>query len=193
MAGCIALAGCAGDAASTATSSDAGRDEASQPSRRVDESATAPADAATASPKPSEPKPSKSSTPQAPASSASASVSAAGPPSAECRNLAVSAQVKSTVTRTWETAKRISHMQPEPGSFYYGGCGTAQYAAARFQATPGATGTDLVALQDEGSVLQFFRYQPGTGWKFVTSDSFPPTNNCAIVAPPALAELWHCR
>ncbi|MBM9506376.1 hypothetical protein [Actinacidiphila acididurans] len=121
------------------------------------------------------------------------SIGGSGSGGNECRNLAVSAQVKAAVTRTWETAEHVSHVQPKPGSFYYGGCGSDQYAATRFQGAAGATGADLVALQDEGSVLQFFRYGPGIGWQFVTSDSFPASNNCSAVAPAALAAQWHCH
>lgn len=101
--------------------------------------------------------------------------------------------MKSAVTQTWENAKKTSHVQPRTGSFYYGGCGADLYAAVRFEAAAGATGNDLVALQDEGAVLQFFRFSPGTGWQFVASDSFPATNDCAVVAPAALASEWNCR
>ncbi|WP_406326501.1 hypothetical protein [Streptomyces sp. NBC_00203] len=111
---------------------------------------------------------------------------------AACKNLAVQADVKSAVTQTWEHAKRVSHIQPKPGNFYYGSCGTTLYAAARFEAGSGATGDDRVQLQDEGSSLQFFRFTPNTGWWFVGSDAYPATDDCSRFAPVALARQWNC-
>jgi hypothetical protein len=96
------------------------------------------------------------------------------------------------VTQTWTNAKGVAHIQPRPGGFYYGSCGTTLYAAVRFEAAPGATSHDLVQLQDEGTVLQFFRFTPSAGWAFVGSDSYPPTDDCATFAPAALARQWHC-
>jgi hypothetical protein len=96
------------------------------------------------------------------------------------------------VTQTWENAKGIAHIQPKPGGFSYGSCGTTLYAAVRFQAAPGATGNDLVQLQDEGSVLQFFRFTPSTGWAFVGSDTYPPTGDCSRFTPVALTRQWLC-
>ncbi|MFD4318298.1 hypothetical protein [Streptomyces sp. NPDC058548] len=111
---------------------------------------------------------------------------------AACKNLAATADVKSAVTRTWERAKRVSHIQPKPGNFYYGSCGTTRHAAVRFEGGAGATGDDLVQLQDEGSGLQFFRFTPGTGWRFVGSDTYPATGDCSRFAPVALARQWGC-
>lgn len=111
---------------------------------------------------------------------------------AACTNLAVPAHVKSAVTQAWERSKGISHIRPKPGSFYYGGCGPTSYAAVRFEAGAGATGDDLVHLQDEGSGLQFFRSTPSTGWRFVRSDTFPATRDCSQSVPVALARQWNC-
>jgi hypothetical protein len=111
---------------------------------------------------------------------------------AACTNLAVPAHVKSAVTQAWERSKGISHIRPKPGSFYYGGCGPTSYAAVRFEAGAGATGDDLVHLQDEGSGLQFFRSTPSTGWRFVRSDTFPATRDCSQGVPVALARQWNC-
>ncbi|MGW4985033.1 hypothetical protein [Streptomyces mirabilis] len=96
------------------------------------------------------------------------------------------------MTQTWEHAKRVSHIQPKPGNFYYGSCGTTLYAAVRFEAGAGATGDDRVQLQDEGSGLQFFRFTPSTGWSFVGSDRYPATDDCSRFAPIALARQWNC-
>lgn len=111
---------------------------------------------------------------------------------AACTNLALPADVKSAVTQAWAYSKGISHIQPKPGNFYYGSCGTTLYAAVRFEAGVGATGDDLVHLQDEGSGLQFFRSTPSTGWRFVRSDTFPATHDCSLAAPVALARQWNC-
>ncbi|WP_181009496.1 hypothetical protein [Streptomyces sp. SM11] len=100
--------------------------------------------------------------------------------------------MKSAVTRVWAHSKGISHIQPKPGNFYYGSCGTTLYAAVRFEAGVGATGDDLVHLQDEGSGLQFFRSTPSAGWRFVRSDTFPATHDCSRFAPVALARQWNC-
>ncbi|MBF9066558.1 hypothetical protein [Streptacidiphilus fuscans] len=96
------------------------------------------------------------------------------------------------MTQTWANTKGIAHIQPKPGGFYYGSCGTTLYAAVRFEVAPGATSNDLVQLQDEGTSLQFFRFTPETGWTFVGSDSYPPTTNCSQFAPVALSRQWHC-
>lgn len=112
--------------------------------------------------------------------------------SAACTNLTLPAAVKSAVTQVWERSKGISHIQPKPGNFYYGSCGPTLYAAVRFEAGVGATGDDLVHLQDEGSGLQFFRSTPSTGWRFVRSDTFPATDDCSRFAPVALARQWNC-
>ncbi|MGW4141425.1 hypothetical protein ACWELV_32265 [Streptomyces mirabilis] len=120
-----------------------------------------------------------------------ATPSAAAVPAA-CKNLAVQADVKSAVTQTWEHAKRVSHIQPKPGNFYYGSCGTTLYAAVRFEAGADATGDDRVQLQDEGSGLQSFRFTPSTGWRFVGSDRYPATDDCSRFAPVDLARQWHC-
>ncbi|WP_329167490.1 hypothetical protein OHB49_44915 (plasmid) [Streptomyces sp. NBC_01717] len=100
--------------------------------------------------------------------------------------------MKSAVTQTWEHAKRVSHIQPKPDNFYYGSCGTTLYAAARFDAGADATGEDRIQLQDEGSGLQFFRFTPSSGWWFVGSDAYPPSNECSRFAPVALARQWNC-
>jgi hypothetical protein len=126
------------------------------------------------------------------ASRPTATPSAAAAVSAACKNLAVHADVKSAVTRTWEHAKGVSHIQPKPGNFYYGSCGTTLYAAVRFEAGAGATGDDRVQLQDEGSGLQFFRFAPSTGWWFVGSDAYPAADGCSRFAPVALARQWNC-
>ncbi|RAG84006.1 hypothetical protein DN069_19045 [Streptacidiphilus pinicola] len=100
--------------------------------------------------------------------------------------------MKAAVTQTWANAKRVAHIQPEPGAFFFGSCGKTLYAAARFEAAAGATSVDLVQLQDEGTVLQFFRFTPATGWAFVGSDSYPAANHCTSAVPVALAAQWHC-
>ena len=126
------------------------------------------------------------------ASRPTATPSAAAAVPTACKNLAVHADVKSAVTQTWEHAKRVSHIQPKPGNFYYGSCGTTLYAAVRFEAGADATGDDRVQLQDEGSGLQFFQSTPSTRWLFVGSDAYPATDDCARFAPVALARQWNC-
>lgn len=126
------------------------------------------------------------------ASRPTATPSAAAAVPAACKNLAVHADVKSAVTQTWEHAKGVSHIQPKPGNFYYGSCGTTLYAAVRFEAGADGTGDDRVQLQDEGSGLQSFRFTPSTGWRFVGSDRYPATDDCSRFAPVALARQWNC-
>ncbi|GAB7110979.1 hypothetical protein JCM4814A_92970 [Streptomyces phaeofaciens JCM 4814] len=126
------------------------------------------------------------------ASRPTATPSAAAAVPVACKNLAVHADVKSAVTQTWEHAKRVGHIQPKPGNFYYGSCGTTLYAAVRFEAGAGATGDDRVQLQDEGSVLQFFQFTSSTRWSYVGSDTYPATNDCSRFAPVTLAHQWNC-
>lgn len=138
-------------------------------------------------------------TPSAPATEAGAEASrptaapsVAAAVAAPCENLPASADVKLAVTQAWEHAKGVGHIQPKPGNFYYGSCGTTRYAAVRFEAGAGAAGADRVQLQDEGSGLQFFRRTPGAGWGFVGSDAYPATDDCSRFAPADLARAWNC-
>jgi len=112
---------------------------------------------------------------------------------AGCRNLAVGAEVKAEVTRTYRRdVTHFVHMGPAPRTFFYGRCGTVRYAAARFQPTAGATEAELVGLQDEGSVTKYFR-DSGGGWVYVATDGLPVSpRGCGDIPaiPHALATAW---
>jgi len=112
---------------------------------------------------------------------------------AGCRNLAVGAEVKAEVTRTYRRdVTHFVHMGPAPRTFFYGRCGTVRYAAARFQPTAGATEAELVGLQDEGSVTKYFR-DSGGGWAYVATDGLPAgPHGCGDIPaiPHALATAW---
>ncbi|MFF3877142.1 hypothetical protein [Streptomyces sp. NPDC001978] len=115
-----------------------------------------------------------------------------------CRNLTVSAGVKAAVTEAYKRSfPRFSHIRPVPHHFFYGQCGAVHYAAARFQATPGATYAELVGMQDEGSATKYFRTTSGGGWIYIASDGFPQSlHGCGDIAqiPRALAAAWgNCR
>lgn len=196
LAACLGLAACNDGSGSAASASAAATAARSASGSATSSASPTPPDsqAVTASVSPT----AVASTSPAPTAKAMAGVSrptatpsAAAAPAA-CKNLAVHADVKSAVTQTWEHAKRVSHIQPKPGNFYYGSCGTTLYAAVRFEAGAGATGDDRVQLQDEGSGLQFFRFTPSTGWWFVGSDAYPATDDCSRFAPVALARQWNC-
>lgn len=197
LTACLGLAACNDGSGSTASASAAATAARSASGSATSSAAPTPTDSqtVTASVSPT----AVASTSPAPtakaiagASRPTASPSAAAAVSAACKNLAVHADVKSAVTRTWEHAKGVSHIQPKPGNFYYGSCGTTLYAAVRFEAGAGATGDDRVQLQDEGSGLQFFRFTPSNGWWFVGSDAYPATDGCSRFAPVALARQWNC-
>lgn len=197
LAACLGLAACNDGSGSAASASAAATAARSASGSATSSASPTPTDsqAVTASVSPT----AVASTSPAPTAKAmagtsrpTATPSAAAAFPAACKNLAVHADVKSAVTQTWEHAKRVSHIQPKPGNFYYGSCGTTLYAAVRFEAGAGATGDDRVQLQDEGSGLQFFRFTPSTGWWFVGSDAYPATDDCSRFAPVALARQWNC-
>ncbi|MFG3656685.1 hypothetical protein [Streptomyces sp. NPDC047706] len=111
-----------------------------------------------------------------------------------CHNLPAGADVKAAVTDAYRRSfPRFRHIQPAPQQFFYGRCGDVRYAATRFQATPGATLDELVAMQDEGSVTKYFRTTTTGGWSYVAGDSFPRgAQGCGDIPliPAALAEAW---
>lgn len=121
----------------------------------------------------------------------SGSTASAARADGSCRNLPVPADVKTAVTQTWAVDRTATHLVPRPGSFYYGKCGDMLYASTYFTAGPGTTDNERVQLQDDGSVRQYFRFTPGTGWSFVTADPFPDTaKGCAAAIPASLAARW---
>ncbi|MPY37457.1 hypothetical protein FNH09_41500 [Streptomyces adustus] len=162
----------------------------------------ASATTATASGAPAAGAPSDSAAPTAPAVSApkqstapAVPAKATAPAFAGCRNLAVSAEVKSAVTTAYRrTVPVLVHVAPVPGQFFYGQCGSVRYAATRFQPTAGATEAELVNLQDEGTATKYFRAAAGGGWVYVATDGFPRSaHGCGDIPeiPNALAKAWH--
>ncbi|MFK4145268.1 hypothetical protein [Streptomyces sp. NPDC004065] len=157
-------------------------------------SATASAAASTSAPAPSgTPVPSRTSTPP---DRGTATPAAARPGTfvPGCRNLAVSSAVKTAVTAAYRRGfPRFSHIAPAPNQFFYGQCGSVRYAGTRFLPTPGATGEELVALQDEGSARKYFRTASDGAWVYLATDGFPPgPHGCADVPqiPRDLAVAW---
>jgi hypothetical protein len=155
-----------------------------------------PSPAATGSPSPA---PSASGTSKGKGTSPDPVVSGshspgAASPSGGCRSLLVPATVKSGVTTAFRaTLQDVTHIEPVPGTFFYGRCGSTTYAAARFRATAGASTQELVQLQDDGSAMKYFTL-PGHGtWHLVASDGFPADpRGCAAIhaVPAALAAAW---
>lgn len=197
LAACSGLAACNDGSGSAASASAAATAARSASGSATSSASPTPTDsqAVTASVSPTavaSTSPAPTAKAMADASRPTATPSAAAAVPAACKNLAVHADVKSAVTQTWEHAKGVTHIQPKPGNFYYGSCGTTLYAAVRFEAGAGATGDDRVQLQDEGAGLQFFRFTPSTGWWFVGSDAYPATDDCSRFAPVALARQWNC-
>ncbi|MFD7434840.1 hypothetical protein [Streptomyces sp. NPDC059861] len=154
-----------------------------------------PADSTPTSPAAATPAPSRPSAD--PVTAASPTPPATRPTPASdpgCRNLNAGSDVKTAVTGAYQSSfPRFRHIQPAPRQFFYGQCGDVRYAATRFQATPGATLDELVAMQDEGSVTKYFRTTSAGGWTYVASDSFPPgARGCGDIPqiPAALSETW---
>ncbi len=134
------------------------------------------------------------SAPAGATSSASASAPAGGGSSASpagCQDLAATAAVKSAVTAAYEAANpQLDHIQPVPGTFFYGSCGSTRYAATRFEPTAGASQNTLVAMQDEGSVRKYFSSTGSTSWGYTGSDGFPSHGGCLALVPAGLATAW---
>ena len=129
------------------------------------------------------------------ASAPAASAPAGGAPSAStaagCQNLAATAAVKSAVTAAYEAANpQLNHIEPAPGTFFYGSCGSTRYAATRFQPTAGASQSTLVAMQDEGSARKYFSSTGSAGWGYTGSDGFPARGGCPATVPADLATAW---
>ncbi len=116
-----------------------------------------------------------------------------------CRSLPASPTVKASVTAAYRRQAQppLTHIVPVKGTFYYGSCDGTFYAGTRFHLTLGSTEAEQVALQDDGAAMKYFVDRPGTGWRYVASDSFPagPRGCAAITQIPArLAALWNdCR
>lgn len=136
-----------------------------------------------------------------PPSSRSRSTAAAAPPGTRppasvpgCRNVTVTGEVKTAVTRAYQRGfRRLAHIEPEPRTFFYGRCGTVRYAATRFQPTRGASEDELVGLQDEGGAMKYFRATSGSDWSYIATDGFPPgAGGCGDIRqiPRALAAAW---
>ena len=160
--------------------------------------AGAPSSAAVvASATPASPAPSAAGTSAGPSSSPSARPSSHVPvkPSPTvptgCRNLGATAAAKAVVIAAYQTRfPYLTHIETAPGSFYYGVCDGTEYALTQFRSTPGATEQQLVAMQDEGSARKLFERTGGTGWRYVSSDTFPATPGCAPPVPARLAKAW---
>jgi len=131
-----------------------------------------------------------------PSRSAVKAAAAAGASSDGCTDLAVTSAVKAAVTAVYGTIPgqpHLVHIAPQPGGFYYGRCGSTEYAATAFMPTAGATEDEQVAMQDEGAVTKYFTRPAGGSWRYVTSDGFPAApGGCSAITqiPAALARLW---
>ncbi|WP_042366642.1 hypothetical protein [Streptacidiphilus neutrinimicus] len=109
---------------------------------------------------------------------------------AACRNLVASDAVKAAVTRDYGTEAHRGHITPRAHQFLYGQCGGAAYAATAFDLTPGATFSDQVAGQDDGSTRKYFSLGANGTWTLIGSAVFPDNGGCLAQIPQALAELW---
>jgi hypothetical protein len=111
-----------------------------------------------------------------------------------CTSLVVPQSEKDAVTAAYRrTQHDLVHIQPKPGGFYYGRCGTTYYAATSFDPTAGATLQEQVQLQDDGAAVKYFTKSPGGQWTFLASDGFPrDPRGCAAIKqiPSALAADW---
>jgi hypothetical protein len=129
-----------------------------------------------------------------PTASATAGGSApsGAPPSAAaaCRNLVATDAVKAAVTRDYGAQVNRGHITPRPHQFLYGQCGVTTYAATAFDLTPGATYSDQVAGQDDGSTRKYFSLGANGTWTLIGSADFPDTGGCVAKIPQALAKLW---
>ena len=130
----------------------------------------------------------------APAGTSSASAPSGGGTAtnaAGCQNLAATAAVKAAVTAAYESANpQLNHIEPVPGSFFYGSCGSTRYAATRFVPTAGASQTTLVAMQDVGSVRKYFSSTGSGSWGYTGTDGFPSRGGCPATVPAGLATAW---
>lgn len=183
LGGILLLTGCA---------ETSGSDSAAHPTTAPSQDAPAEVSGSVAPP----------SLPAPPPSSRSRSTAAAAPPSTRqtpasvpgCRNVTVTGEVKTAVTRAYQRGfRRLAHIEPEPRTFFYGRCGTARYAATRFQPTQGASEGELVGLQDEGGAMKYFRATSGSDWSYIATDGFPPgPGGCGGIRqiPRALAAEW---
>jgi hypothetical protein len=109
---------------------------------------------------------------------------------AACRNLVATDAVKAAVTRDYGTQANRGHITPRPHQFLYGQCDGTTYAATAFDLTPGATYSDQVAGQDDGSTRKYFALGTNGSWTLIGSAAFPDTGGCAAKIPSALAKLW---
>lgn len=191
LAGCTNSSGSGTDsAAGTTASASSGSSASAEPSP----SPSAPSSSAAASPSASAPP--RTATPTPTSKHTTAPVKAPQAPASlpGCRNLGVTSEVKSAVTRAYQRSHpRFVHIAPVPGQFFYGQCGTVRYAATPFDPTSGANEGELVGLQDEGGAMKYFRTATGTDWTYVTSDGFPAgPHGCADIPqiPHALATAW---
>ena len=122
-----------------------------------------------------------------------APVKASPPPTvpAGCRNLGATAAAKAVVITAYQSRfPYLTRIETVPGSFYLGVCGGTEYALTQFRSTPGASEQQLVAMQDEGSARKVFAMTGGTGWRYVSSDTFPGTPGCVAPVPTLLAKAW---
>ncbi|WP_042384759.1 hypothetical protein [Streptacidiphilus melanogenes] len=127
------------------------------------------------------------------ASPTGAGTSPSGTPTAidaGCRNMVATDAVKAAVTRDYGTEVHRGHITPRPHQFLYGQCGGTTYAATAFDLTPGATYSDQVSGQDEGSTRKYFSLAANGTWTLIGSAGFPDVGGCVAQIPQALAKLW---
>ncbi|MGW2820112.1 hypothetical protein ACWC24_03795 [Streptomyces sp. NPDC001443] len=188
LSGLLLLTACQGGSDSSASSSSAPHASATKATASGAPAAGAPSGSAAASTAPA------ASTAE-PSTAAAVPAKVTAPAFTGCRNLAVSAEVKSAVTAAYRrTVPVLTHLEPVPGQFFYGQCGSVRYAATRFRPTAGATDAELVNLQDEGSATKYFRAAAGGGWAYLATDGFPRSaHGCGDIPeiPKALAKAWH--
>ncbi|WP_052440789.1 hypothetical protein [Streptacidiphilus anmyonensis] len=109
---------------------------------------------------------------------------------ASCHNLVATDAVKAAVTRDYGAEVHRGHITPRPQQFLYGQCGGTVYAATAFDLTAGATYSDQVAGQDDGSTRKYFSLAANGTWTLIGSAGFPDNGGCVAQIPQALAKLW---
>ena len=134
-----------------------------------------------------------SASPSTPVPAAAAPAPTASASAAGCQNLAAGPALKASVTEAHRAWAHLVHIQPVPGGFYYGRCGSVEYAGTQFQPAPNATYNDQVALQDDGGTMMYYARSAGGGWRHVASSGIEPWLGCTKLRaiPHALAVLWH--
>jgi hypothetical protein len=122
------------------------------------------------------------------ASSSSTTSTTTKPNESACVNGIVTDSIRAALLQ----ANGMPGGQVVAGATYYGTCGSASYAATRFQPAPHATLQEQVSFQDDGSGPRFFVQKSGTAWALVGTSPYDQARSCARFTqlPSGLRTLW---